>query len=66
MNPIGDIKYRVECFACGAQFLVNDIRDELPRHPRKGDQTPHDSYIPCIGSGYEGRLIGTEIENESA
>ena len=63
MNPI---KCKVECFVCGAQFLVNDLRDELPRHPRKDFQTPPDSYLPCIGSGQKGRYISTETDGESA
>jgi len=63
MAKPGELQNRVQCMACGRQFLVDSPSMKVPKHPPKGEQEiPHVPYIPCIGSNTVGILIGSEVK----
>ena len=62
MGQKGEIRYKVECRACGQIFIVSSTSSPLPKHHPKGEHVEPDvPYVPCVGSGWAGYLIDTVI-----
>ena len=59
----GDHMWKIKCTFCGKVFRLPSKESPTPKHPPKGVKPmPNEEYIPCVGSGLIGNILGTKAQ----